>query len=604
MKPRDGVSFVIPVYNGARTLERTLASVLDQDDGRPLEVVVVDDGSVDGSLEILERAEADARVRVLHGDGRGAAAAINRGLAAARFPVVAQVDQDVALQPGWLDRLVKAVNAPGIGAAQGRYEPMRESGIFGRVMALDLADRYDRVADRAVDHVCTGNAVYRAEALREVGGLDETLGYGYDNDLSYRLVGAGWRLRLVPDATSEHRWREGLVGYLRQQYGLGYGRLDVVARHPARVTGDVVSGAAMIAHGPATLAALASAFAAVVLALAGRPWRALAAGAVLVLGTIALERLAAGVRAARRHRDWAGLLFPAVHVARDLAWSAAILVWGARRLLGRRAGPGASMRRLKPAAVSAATAGATAPAALPSGARVAVVIPAHNEAISLPAVVTEMRAARPDLPLVVVDDGSTDETAAVLPSLGVPFLRLGTRLGVGGAVRAGLRAARERGAEIVVRLDGDGQHDPADIPALVKPLVDGRADAVIGSRYLDGAAAPPGTIRHAGLRWLALLIARLTGQSVTDPTSGFWAFGPRAARLLAEHYPTGYSEPELRLFLARNGLRVAEVPARMRPRHGGRTSLTVSRTGHALARTLLALVVVPLRSLVRTSFHD
>ena len=92
------------------------------------------------------------------------------------------------------------------------------------------------------------------------------------------------------------------------------------------------------------------------------------------------------------------------------------------------------------------------------------------------------------------------------------------------------------------------------------------------------------------------MIGGVAGQPATDPTSGFWAFGPRAVRLLAGHYPTGYSEPELRLFLARNGLRVVEVPVRMRPRQGGRTSLTLARTGHALARTILALVVVPLRS--------
>ncbi len=89
----------------------------------------------------------------------------------------------------------------------------------------------------AVDHVCTGNTVYRAEALARVGLLDESLGYGYDNDLSYRLGAAGYALAFCRDARSRHRWREGLAGYLTQQYGFGYGRLDVVAAHPDRVGG-------------------------------------------------------------------------------------------------------------------------------------------------------------------------------------------------------------------------------------------------------------------------------------------------------------------------------------------------------------------------------
>jgi hypothetical protein len=211
-------------------------------------------------------------------------------------------------------------------------------------------------------------------------------------------------------------------------------------------------------------------------------------------------------------------------------------------------------------------------------------------------VIEELRRAHTHQPLLVVDDGSSDGTPARLEALRVPFVRLGTRLGVGGAMRAGLRRAYESGARTVIRVDGDGQHDPAYLALLAEPIERGRADAVIGSRYLDGHERRPSPGRQTARWCLSRMIGGLTGQPATDPTSGFWAFGPRAVRLLATHYPTGYSEPELRLFLARNGLRVVEVPVRMRPRRGGRTSLTFGRTGHALARTLLALVVVPLRA--------
>ena len=187
-----GVTFIVPVYDGARTLEATLASILAQDAGRPIEVVAVDDGSRDRSPDVLARFAREAGVRVLAGDGRGAAAAINRALADARHPLIAQVDQDVTLAPGWLARLAAAVEEPGVGAAQGRYVPSDDDTLFARVMALDLVDRYDELPEGRTT-TCAPATRFTAPTPRAVGGLDESLGYGYDNDLSYRLSEAGWR---------------------------------------------------------------------------------------------------------------------------------------------------------------------------------------------------------------------------------------------------------------------------------------------------------------------------------------------------------------------------------------------------------------------------
>ena len=338
-----GITVVMPVRNGAETLADTLMAIEAQAAGpRPLEIIVVDDGSRDRSREIVDAFARRTPVRVLEGPRRGAAAAVNCGIRAARHPVIAQIDQDVALEPGWLERVVELFADPRVGAVQGRYTTHPDDSFFARVTALDLEQRYDRLSTE-VDHVCTGNTAYRASALADVGLLDERLGYGYDNDLSYRLGAAGYRLVFCHEARSRHRWREGLAGYLTQQYGFGYGRIDLVSAHPGRVGGDDVSPLAMMSHpvvAALTLVMTASWLWASWLGINAAPvgWSALA----LVSG-LAGERAVAGVRAWRKYGDTAALGFPLVHLARDFAWVAAIAVWSWRHLSGRTGGPAASM---------------------------------------------------------------------------------------------------------------------------------------------------------------------------------------------------------------------------------------------------------------------
>ena len=236
-----------------------------------------------------------------------------------------------------------------------------------------------------------------------------------------------------------------------------------------------------------------------------------------------------------------------------------------------------------------------------TSADVLVLIPARNEAANLPRVVTELRQCWPDVAILVVDDCSDDETPDVLTALGVRWLRLEQHLGIGGAMRAGLRFARRLGYHIVVRLDGDGQHQPTDIASLLAPIRSDEADAVQGARDARGGGYQAHGVRRMSQRVLAMMLAQLTGRSVTDPTSGFWVFGPRAVRLLGDHHPSGYPEPELLIVLHRNRLRVAERPIAMRPRLSGRTSLTARRTGLAVARLVLTTLVAPLRPVVKVS---
>jgi cellulose synthase/poly-beta-1,6-N-acetylglucosamine synthase-like glycosyltransferase len=337
-----GVSFVVPVHNGATCLVETLASIVAQADGRPLEIIVVEDGSVDESAAILRRLAEDVPLNVVPGPGRGAAAALNAGISLAAHPIICQVDQDVVLEPRWMTTLIAALDDPTVAAAQGRYIADSRASFFARIMGLDLEERYTRIGE-SPDHVCTGNTAYRASALHAVDLLDDSLGYGYDNDLSYRLQAAGYRLAFCRDARSRHQWREGVKGYLVQQYGFGYGRLDVVARHPGRWAGDAVSPASMMAHPFLTAAAVCLLVGAALSAIiAGRTFGLLVAG-IAVLLALVVERSVAGIRAWRRFGDATALAFPLVHLARDAAWVAAVLVWTGRRALQRPFRPSDSM---------------------------------------------------------------------------------------------------------------------------------------------------------------------------------------------------------------------------------------------------------------------
>jgi GT2 family glycosyltransferase len=329
------ISFVIPVRNGAPWIEAVLLAVLREAEGHEFEIVIIEDGSADDSPRILK--SFGDRLRVVAGDGGGAARAINLGLREARHPLIAQLDQDVRIQPGWLSRLLAELEDPEVAAAQGHYVPDERASLWERVMGLDLAQRYAQ-PEKFVDHVCTGNTLYRAEALARVGYLDETLGYGYDNDLSYRLHDAGYKLVRCREARSVHYWRDTFFGYFTQQYGMGYGRIDLVFKHRGRYRGDDVSGRMMMMHAPLLglalfLFALACAF----------HFPAFWLGAASVFSFLVVERAVSGVIAWKRFGEPAGLWFPPVHLVRDSAWLLAIAIWSVRRLFSIRGKPQHSM---------------------------------------------------------------------------------------------------------------------------------------------------------------------------------------------------------------------------------------------------------------------
>jgi glycosyltransferase involved in cell wall biosynthesis len=224
--------------------------------------------------------------------------------------------------------------------------------------------------------------------------------------------------------------------------------------------------------------------------------------------------------------------------------------------------------------------------------RVAIV-PAFNEEHTIPTVIDEIRAFDAGLDIVVIDDGSSDRTAEVAAAKGAHVLRLPFNLGIGGAVQTGFRYAYENGFDLAVRVDGDGQHDPAQLGKVLDPVLRGEADIVVGSRFAaeSGDGYRSSRSRRIGIRLLATIVSWIVGQRVTDTTSGFQALNRRGITLFARDYPHDYPEVEATVMVFRHRLRLAEVPVAMRERAGGKSSISALGSIYYMVKVLLALFV-------------
>ncbi len=225
-----------------------------------------------------------------------------------------------------------------------------------------------------------------------------------------------------------------------------------------------------------------------------------------------------------------------------------------------------------------------------------VVIPAFNEAEAIGRVLAGIRAVDPGLPVVVVDDGSTDATGAIARNAGARVLRLPFNMGYGVALQTGYKFALREGRDCVVQLDGDGQHEPADIPALLDVIARDEADVALGSRFMAGAGYQQGVARAIGGRVFRLLAWVFTGVTFSDVTSGFQALSRDVLDFFAtERYPADYPDADVLIMLKRGGFRLKEVPVRMYPKRGGRSIHSGLRPIYYVFKMLLSVSLAPLR---------
>jgi glycosyltransferase involved in cell wall biosynthesis len=225
-----------------------------------------------------------------------------------------------------------------------------------------------------------------------------------------------------------------------------------------------------------------------------------------------------------------------------------------------------------------------------------VLVPAFNEEASLPDLLRELAVSLPGCDVCVVDDGSQDQTSAVARAVGARVLRLPCNCGVGVAVRTGFVDALERGYDYLLRLDGDGQHPPAEAIKLVRRMAEQPTDLVIGTRYGEGSCYHGTPFRRLTLNVLAAFVSLICRKKSTDPTSGFWLVSRPLLHCFAMHYPSDYPEPEALALMRRQGFSYEEVPAVFRPRQAGESSIHAWGSVLFALKVFLALFVDRLRS--------
>jgi glycosyltransferase involved in cell wall biosynthesis len=220
-----------------------------------------------------------------------------------------------------------------------------------------------------------------------------------------------------------------------------------------------------------------------------------------------------------------------------------------------------------------------------------ILIPAYNEEGAVGSVVREVQREVPGTPVLVVDDCSGDATVQAARDAGAQVLCLPTHLGLGGCVQAGYKLAYELGFDYVIRVDGDGQHDPRDVPRAFKALKTSGVEMVIGSRYVGSKQEFTSFSRGFGIVLFRLILRPILGKWVMDPTSGFVGVNRDALAVFSKSFPLEYPEIEALVVLKRKAFHFEEIPCNVRPRRTGRSSITAVKSVYYIMHVLLGVFI-------------
>lgn len=226
-----------------------------------------------------------------------------------------------------------------------------------------------------------------------------------------------------------------------------------------------------------------------------------------------------------------------------------------------------------------------------------IIIPAFNEEAIISKVIKELSLTSNLWDILVVNDCSTDNTSQIVRETEKAYIiDLPNNLGIGGAVQTGFLYAYQNNYSIALQFDGDGQHNADEIQRLIKPILDGESEVVIGSRFINNKAEWRSSLpRRIGIFYFKLLNAILIGQIITDNTSGFRAYNRKAIEFLSDYYPTDYPEPEAVILLKKNKFKISEIPVRMNKRETGKSSINLPKSVYYMIKVTLAILITSLR---------
>ena len=223
--------------------------------------------------------------------------------------------------------------------------------------------------------------------------------------------------------------------------------------------------------------------------------------------------------------------------------------------------------------------------------KILIIIPAYNESESIEKVVDNLIQNYPQYDYLIVNDCSTDNTEEIIQKRGYNYISLPVNLGIGGGVQSGYLYAVKNDYDIAIQMDGDGQHDPAYIEKLITPIISGKADITIGSRFIDKTGFQTSFMRRLGINIISLVIRMCCGVKITDTTSGFRASNSEANKFFSQNYAQDYPEPEAIVAASLNGFKIQEVAVEMNERMGGISSINAKRSVYYMIKVSLALII-------------
>ena len=217
-----------------------------------------------------------------------------------------------------------------------------------------------------------------------------------------------------------------------------------------------------------------------------------------------------------------------------------------------------------------------------------IIVPAYNEEKNIYKVVKDIKYFNPNVDIVVVNDGSTDDTYFEAKRAGAKVIDLKYNLGIGGAVQTGYIYALNKDYDLSVQIDGDGHHDPRDLEKLIENMKNDKCDMIIGSRFIEKTDYKPSIFRNAGIKYFSKLVSLLCGRAYYDTTSGYRMVGKKGIRLFAEYYPVDYPEVETIVYACKHGLQVKEVGVNMQARCQGKSSITPLKSVYYMIKVTIS----------------